>query len=250
VDSGVDYRLEPARSPSVEVAGEIRYGRSADVPSFLDAPATTAATLLVLAGPNGSASTETLAALDAAASADVDVVVVADAVDVPRTRYEVIRTSAALGAGAALNIGVRRARGDAVIVLDRLALPSGDVVSPLVQQLADPSVAVVGGVGFVSADMNRFDDVTPTAGPVDIVAVHGTLAFRRADAAARGPVDEAFRVGTWLDAWWSLVLRDEGEGVRPRRAVALPGLPLRRLAARAAVDDAGPDDERLARRNI
>ena len=36
------------------------------------------------------------------------------------------------------------------------------------------------------------------------------MAFRRLDAAARGPVDEAFRFYRNLDIWWSLVLRDAG----------------------------------------
>ena len=49
------------------------------------------------------------------------------------------------------------------------------------------------------------------------------MAFRRADAAARGPLDERFRFYRNLDIWWSLVLRDEGEGEPPRRAVALAG---------------------------
>ena len=47
------------------------------------------------------------------------------------------------------------------------------------------------------------------------------MAFRRADAAARGPLDERFRFYRNLDIWWSLVLRDEGEGSPPRRAVAV-----------------------------
>ena len=40
------------------------------------------------------------------------------------------------------------------------------------------------------------------------------MAFRRADAAARGPLDERFRFYRNLDIWWSLVLRDEGEDRR------------------------------------
>ena len=60
-------------------------------------------------------------------------------------------------------------------------------------------------------------------GPGDVTAIEGyAIAFRREDAAARGPVDEHFRFYRNLDIWWSLVLRDEGEGTAPRRAVAVP----------------------------
>ena len=44
----------------------------------------------------------------------------------------------------------------------------------------------------------------------------------------RGPLDERFRFYRNLDIWWSLVLRDDGPGQPPRRAVRLDGLPLTR----------------------
>ena len=68
------------------------------------------------------------------------------------------------------------------------------------------------------------------------------LAFRRADFAERGPLDEHFRFYRNLDIWWSLVLRDEGEGNAPRRAVALDGLPADRHDHRGYTSL--PDDER------
>ena len=48
-----------------------------------------------------------------------------------------------------------------------------------------------------------------------MTAIEGyAMAFRRADAAERGPLDEHFRFYRNLDIWWSLVLRDEGEDAR------------------------------------
>ena len=67
-------------------------------------------------------------------------------------------------------------------------------------------------------------------------------AFRRADYAARGPLDERFRFYRNLDIWWSLVLRDEGEGTAPRRAIRLDGLPAVRHEHRGYTSL--PDDER------
>jgi hypothetical protein len=230
----------------VEVGGEIRYGRSIDVPSRLDGPTTGVATVVLLAGPDPDATADVLAALERLALG-VDVVVVADNVDAPPTDHEVVRTSALLGAGATLNFGIRRARGEVVVVLDPSIVPIGDLVSPLVQALADRSVAVVGSAGYTSADMQRFETVEPLGDPLDVAAIRGPLlAFRRAEAAARLPVDEAFRVDEYLDIWWSLVLRDAGEGGAPRRAVAIPGLPLRRVAPRAP----RPGSDRPAKRNF
>ena len=178
----------------MEVGGEIRYGRSIDVPSRLDGPPMGVATVVLLAGPDPDATADVLAALKRLALG-VDVVVVADNVDAPPTDHEVVRTSALLGAGATLNIGIRRARGEVVVVLDQSIVPIGDLVSPLVQTLADRSVAVVGSAGYTSADMQRFETVEPLGDPLDVAAIRGPLlAFRRADAAARLPVDEAFRV--------------------------------------------------------
>ena len=55
---------------------------------------------------------------------------------------------------------------------------------------------------------------------VDAIEAYA-MAFRRADAAERGPLDEHFRFYRNLDIWWSLALRDEGQGSEPRRAIAI-----------------------------
>jgi hypothetical protein len=96
------------------------------------------------------------------------------------------------------------------------------------------------------------------------------LAFRRADFAARGPLDERFRTPAHLDTWWSLVLRDgsgdDADGAEPaevagpgqarahrnRRAVVVPGLP---IAPRTLDPDSsgsgGPRDrDRIAKRSF
>jgi GT2 family glycosyltransferase len=156
-----------------------------------------------------------------------------------RPTMEVVWTSERLGHAAATNIGVRRAAGAVVVLLDASIEPTGDVVTPFVRALDDPSVAVAGGWGIVSADLRKFEDAP--AGDVD--AIEGYLqAFRRSDFAERGPLDERFRFYRNLDIWWSLALRDEGEGSPPRRAVSLAALPVVRHAHRGYTSV--PDDER------
>jgi GT2 family glycosyltransferase len=160
---------------------------------------------------------------------------------------EVVRTSERLGHAAATNIGLRRATGGVVILLDTSVEPTGDLVSPSVAALDDPTIAVAGGWGIVSPDLRTFADAP--AGDVD--AIEGYLqAFRRSDAAARGPLDERFRFYRNLDIWWSLVLRDEGEDTAPRRALALPDLPARRHEHRAYTSLPDTERDRQSKRNF
>jgi hypothetical protein len=271
VDSGRRYRLERASPPDVEVGGEIRYGRSDAVPSRLDAPATGLATVVLIAAQDGSENRRSIAGLLAGAPAGVDVVVVADGVaddaidglapgdpaevgdasSPATTPIEVIRTSAQLGQGAALNIGLRRSQAPIVVVLDPSITPTGDVISPLIDALADPMVAIAGPFGLASTDLRGFDEVVTSTLAVEAAAVQGYLmAFRRSDAAARGPIDEAFRFYRNLDIWWSLVLRDEGEGRPPRRALVVPGLPIERGEPAAWREAKPADRDRLSKRNF
>jgi hypothetical protein len=271
IDSGTRYRLERASPPDIELGGEIRYGRSDAVPSRLDDPDTGLATVVFVASPDGSENRRSLAGLAAGAPPGVDVVVVADGVaddaidglgsdnpaglapdssPVPAS-IEVVRTSGRLGQGAALNIGLRRAAAPIVVVLDPSITPTGDVVSPLVDALADPTVAIAGPFGLASTDLRRFDEVAATGAPIEAAAIQGYLmAFRRPDAAARGPIDEAFRFYRNLDIWWSLVLRDQDEGRPPRRALVVPGLPLERAEPAAWRATRPAERDRLSKRNF
>ena len=99
----------------------------------------------------------------------------------------------------------------------------------------------------MSGDLRRFEDAP--AGDVD--AIEGYCqAFRRADVAARGPLDEHFRFYRNLDIWWSLVLRDGGEHDPARRAVSLDGLPLRRHEHRGYASLPEAERERQSKRNF
>jgi hypothetical protein len=132
---------------------------------------------------------------------------------------EVVWTSSRLGRPAALNAGLRRAVGDVVVVLGdgSDALPGG--IGPLVEALADPVVAIAGEHGLTTSDLRRYVD----SGNAEPTVIGGTLAFRRGDLIARGPIEERFLTARGLETWWSLTLRDEGASGQPRRARAVPG---------------------------
>jgi Glycosyl transferase family 2 len=229
VDRGTDFALSPAAPSDIEEAGGVRYGASRNVPSRLDEPPAGVATVVLVATDWPDDLRRAIEGLRHAEPDGVSLVVVADgpsedqaaaldSLDGGTDDVEIVRTSERLGHAAALNAGIRRASGPVVVLLDTSVEPTADVVTPLVQALEDPAVGVVGGWGLTSRDLRMFEEAP--AGDVDAIEGY-CLAFRRADYVERGPLDERFRFYRNLDIWWSLVLRDEGEGEPPRRAVAI-----------------------------
>ncbi|HEY8168086.1 MAG TPA: glycosyltransferase [Candidatus Limnocylindrales bacterium] len=265
VDVGTDFRLEPTHPPDHDDGARRRYGASASVPSRLAEAATFPATVLLLATDWPADLARALTGLRDHVTASSQVIVVADdpsdeqtaALDAieaepsvenaPVAAPELVWTSARLGTAAAIDIGARMALGSVVVVLDTSVEPTGDVVTPLVDALADPDVAVAGGWGIVSSDLRTFQDAPP--GNVDAIEGY-CIAFRRDDFASRGPLDERFRYYRNLDIWWSLVLRDEGEDEPPRRAVALADLPAARHEHRGYTSLTPDERDRQSKRNF
>jgi cysteinyl-tRNA synthetase len=248
VDRGTDFALSPSAPPDVREGVRVRYGASRNVPSRLDEPAVGVATVVLIATDWPEDVERAVRALRATSPEQTSIVVVAD--DPPDESasgldslvgddLEVIWTTERLGQGAATNIGIRRASAPVVVLMDASVEPTGDVITSLTAALDDPTVAVAGGWGISSTDLRTFEDAP--AGDVDAIEGY-LLAFRRSDAAERGPLDERFRFYRNLDIWWSLVLRDAGEGSEPRRAVRVAGIPAERHEHRGW--GSLPEDER------
>jgi len=268
VDSRTDFRLEAVHPPEVVDGDVVRYGRSEAVPSRFDEPDEGSATVVVIGEADAGEVVRAIAAARRTVPAGVSFVVVANGMGstaeaeverdgVPDTEpaihaFELVRTSARLGRATVLNIGLRRSTGSIVVLLDPSIEAEGDFVSPLVRALDDPTVAVAGPLGLASDDLRKFDQViAPGSAPLHAAAIEGGLmAFRRDDAAARGPLDEQFRVARNLDIWWSLLLRDEGEDRTPRHALVLSDLRLRRHEAVGATPAREAERERLAKRSF
>ncbi len=260
VDHGTDFTLSPAAPPDLREGERVLYGASRNVPSRLEEAPTGIATIVLIATEWPDDLDRALAALRSAAPRETPAVVVADG---PSTEQEaaldalesgsrddqpleIVWTSERLGHAAATNIGLRRASGPVAILLDTSVEPTGDFVTPLVRALADDTIAVAGGWGIVSKDLRHFEDAP--AGDVDAIEGY-CLAFRRADFVGRGPLDERFTFYRNLDIWWSLVLRDSGEGNPPRRAVSLD-LPLVRHEHRGYTSLPESERDRLSKRNF
>jgi hypothetical protein len=263
VDRGTDFALSPAAPPDVDEGARVRYGASGNVPARFEEPAVGLATVVLIATDWPGDLERALAGLRANAPGGTSVVIVADgpsdeqaaalesiqsAGDGGDLPVEIVWTSERLGHAAATNIGIRRVEAPVVILLDPCLEPTGDFVTPLVRALDDERVAVVGGWGITSSDLRTFEDAP--AGEVD--AIEGYVqAFRRADAAAFGPLDERFRFYRNLDIWWSLVLRDGAEDdATPRRAVRIDGLPLERHEHRGWTSLPDEERDRQSKRNF
>ncbi len=223
IDTGSMYDLERLHPEDAVVDGVTRYGASASVPSRLDEAPVGTATVVLVAEDDVDAVARAHRSLVAHAPDGTQVVIVAngpseavaaalaglDAADPgpPGIVTEVVWTVARLGRAAALNAGIRRAAAPVVVLLDLAVALEGDVVTPLADALADPTVGVAGPFGLVSEDLSGFEAAPADAGDVDAVDL-ALLAFRREDVGARGELDEGFATGASLGAWWSFVLRD------------------------------------------
>lgn len=279
-DAGRAWSLFPVVPPDVVVDGVVRYGSAAGVPSVLGDPASAPATVIAVAEESADTVVRLVRSLVEHAPPGTEVVIVgndpdpaqdaalaavpaatpgthAPAADAdrdvdrpPAPSVEVLRTSQRLGAAAALNVGMQRARGAVVILATPDVEITADAVSPLVDALADPGVAVAGAVGISAAALPRV--TASDASEPD--AIDGAwLAFRRADFARLGPFDERFVHPACLDAWWSLVLRaGDDAAAAPRRAVRLD-LPVLRSGGPSSATRRRPEDaaraDRMARRN-
>ena len=262
-DRGTAYRLEPAAPPTIEAVGVVRHGSAETVPSLLGEPASVRFTVLLVADDGPDDLGRLLDGLRAHAPDGTQVVIVAndpspdqagrlaqgspDVAPVAGAEPELIWTSARLGHAIALNAGLRRARGEVVVLAETSVEVTGDALAPLSAAFADPSVVVAGGFGSAGPDLRHLAEA---AGP-DVDAIdHGWLAFRRAEVATLGPLDEKFVADRWLDTWWSLVLRAGPDpDLPPRRALRrrLPWVP---HDGAVADSPASAERDRLGRRNF
>jgi hypothetical protein len=255
MDRGVDFDLRPLRPADVTEDGVVRYGSSGSVPSRLDETATVPASAILVASDWPDDVDRAVRALGADGPDRPQIIVVADGATAEQESWlsalaaddvEVIRTAQRLGQAAAINAGVRRSAGAMVVLLDPSVEATGDLVAPLAAPLRDPGVGVTGGWGIVSDDLRHFEPA-PTG---DVDAIEGyCLAFRRVDYIERGPLDERFVFYRNLDIWWSLVLRDAGEGTPPRRATSVE-LPAIRHEHRGWTSLPAEERDRLSKRNF
>lgn len=158
-------------------------------------------------------------------------------------RLRFVKLDPPLGFGAAVNAGIDAAAGDVVVLFDPGIELKGDAISPLLEALSDPSVAVAGAFGLrARPGLKEFEE---SAGP-EVDAVEGyCMAFRRTDAVAVAGFDPRFRFYRIADIDFSFRLRDRGG-----RAMVVAGLPLERHEHRLWESTEPAERERLSKRNM
>ena len=133
--------------------------------------------------------------------------VTAAAHDAFGTEVEVVTLVEGTGWGSAVDAALRRSLGRIVVVADGSIEPTGDVLGPLEEALADPGVGVCGPFGIVTRDLREFE---PSDGP-DVDAIEGYLmAFRRDVVVRTGGFDERFRWYRTADIELSFRIKELG----------------------------------------
>jgi cysteinyl-tRNA synthetase len=224
----------------------------AGLPDRLDEPASVPASTVVLADDHADDLARTLHGLRVhPAPLPVETLVVANAptfdlrivLDAEAPDGVVVAEAAErLGWADAATLGLTRAGGAVVVLLDTSVEPTGDIVSPILAAFADPSVGLAGGWGVTSHDLRRFDEAPP--GEVDAIEGYCLAVRREALQAVRG-FDRRYRFYRNADLDFSFAVRAAGW-----RAVRTEPLPATRHVHRGYA--ALPDDERdrLSRRNF
>lgn len=248
LDTPAGSSLRPALP---KAAGQVAYARPEDLESLLDEQATLEASLVVQVDdhPDDLARlADGLRAHPPGVGWEIVVVAngVADGVDLAAALHDlpaaVLPTTARLGWADAANLGLRRVRGGAAILLDTSVEPIGAFMEPLVDAFADDRVGVAGPWGVRSPDGRQFVEAAP--GEVDAVEGYCLAVRREALQQVRG-FDRRFRFYRNADLDLSFAVRDAGW-----RAVATGPLPLTRHLHRgwSALPEAERD--RLSKRNF
>jgi GT2 family glycosyltransferase len=158
-------------------------------------------------------------------------------------RLRTVSLDPPLGFATAVNAGIEAAAGEVVVLFDPGVELKGDAVTPLLNALADPGIAVAGPFGV--RGQGTLKEFAESDGP-EVDAIEGyCVAFRRADALAAGGFDPKFRFYRIADFDFSFRMRNRGG-----RAVVVPGLPLERHEHRLWESTGSAERERLSKRNM
>ena len=154
----------------------------------------------------------------------------------------VLVTSERLGHADVANLGLRRAMGEIILLLDSSLEPAGDWATPLLAAFSDAGVGVAGGWGVRSGNARQFHDAPP--GEVDAVEGY-CLAVRREALREAGLFDHRYRWYRHADLDLSFAARAVGW-----RAVRTAPLPFTRHEHRGYAAFEEPELTRQSKRNF
>ena len=244
VDSAAGSTARPLLAGASTAAG---YADDADLASILDQPAGIACSLVMVADDHPADLARLLDALERhPQDVEHELLVVANAAasELPplEERTTVLTLRERVGWADAVNLGLRRSRGEIVVLLDTSLEPSGAFLLPLLAAFDDPGVGLAGPWGVTSADGRQFEDAQP--GEVDAIEGY-CLALRRPALREVGGFDHRFRFYRNADLDLSFAVRAKGW-----KAIRTEPLPLTRHEHRGWTAHDGAERDRLSRRNF
>lgn len=240
--------LRPALPPE---GAEAAYVSAESLASRLDEPATVRLSVVLLVDDHLDDLARAIAALGANPPGVAwELLVVANApaepveplVEGTAPAVTVLATAERLGYGDAVNLGLRRAMGEVILLIDTSLEATGDWAAPLLAAFSDPGVGVAGGWGVRSGNARQFEDAPP--GEVDAVEGY-CLAVRREVLREAGLFERRFRWYRNADLDFSFQARAAGW-----RAIRTAPLPFTRHAHRGYAAFEEPELTRQSKRNF
>ena len=216
--------------PDVEIDGET-YRTSRHVPSLLEQADSCAFSVNILARDSFEATRRCIESVERFADGhNIEIVLVdngsqdelyawAGERQQQDSRLHIARIGRPIGEAEARNIGLKRSRGQYILLLDCSIELTGDVFTPLAATLSSTDVGITGLHGLLSQDLRHFEETSE----VEVEAIAGVcMAFRRDILRRAGLFDERFRFPYYMDIDFNFAVRDCGKS-----AQTIPNLPVR-----------------------
>jgi Glycosyl transferase family 2 len=165
-------------------------------------------------------------------------------------RVRTLHLDPAVGFGAAMDLGMGQAAGRVLVWLDPHVEATGDLLTPLVDVLAEPDAGLAGGWGVVSHSMLDFE---ADDGP-EVDAIEGYLLAVPRSLAARVRLDPRHRYYRNADLDYSFAIRalgaeESGGAARKALRAVRVAVPARRHRHRAYHETNPTERDRSSKRN-
>ncbi len=248
-DARRDTLAWPAEVMRTPHAGQRTISSRKEVPSLIDEPDRRRFSVVLVSNDYAEDTRRCVeSALAHADGLDVEVVVVdngsppelgrwLDALAEGDARVRVEHVDHRLGEAEARNLGITRALGGILILLDTSVEVTGDIYTPIEATLASDHVGLTGPWGISTGDLRHFE--AEPSGEVDAIEAY-CMAFPRSLAREVGLMNERFRFYRILDIDYSFAFK--ARGYHPS---VIPDLPVERHEHR--VWESLSDEERNKR---
>jgi len=158
----------------------------------------------------------------------------------------VVRISRTMGEAEAYNLGLQQSSGRYILQLDPSVELTGDIFTPLSQQLEQENVGLTGLHGLRTDDLRHFEEQEQPGEDDEVEAITGScLAFPRKLLKKTGLFDEGYRFPFYMDIDFNFAARASGV-----RAIVTRDLPVIHHPVQAEISLSDAERSRLTKRNF